>query len=57
METMTMASYSVGFTLPGMIEERGSLAGRTDSPWPQRGPDAPTSECRWRSGAASTQPT
>ena len=40
MQTMTMASHWVGLTLPGMIEEPGSLAGRISSPIPQRGPEA-----------------
>ena len=37
---ITNASHWVGFTLPGMIEEPGSLAGSTSSASPQRGPDA-----------------
>jgi hypothetical protein len=40
MQTMTTASHWAGLTLPGMIEEPGSLAGRTSSPRPQRGPGA-----------------
>src|SRR5437016_4823476 len=40
MQTITMASHWVGLTLPGMIEDPGSLAGRTSSLRPQRGPDA-----------------
>src|ERR1039458_9835467 len=39
-EIMIMASHCVGFTLPGMIEDPGSLAGNINSPSPQRGPDA-----------------
>ncbi len=39
-QTITMASHWVGLTLPGMIEEPGSLAGRISSPKPQRGPEA-----------------
>ena len=33
-------SAITGFTLPGMIEEPGCVAGRLISPIPQRGPDA-----------------
>src|SRR5712675_444107 len=40
MQTMTMASHWVGLTLPGMIEDPGSLEGRISSPIPHRGPDA-----------------
>ena len=40
MHTITIASHWVGFTLPGMIEEPGSFAGRISSPRPQRGPEA-----------------
>ena len=40
MQTMTMASHWVGLTLPGMIEEPGSLAGRISSLIPHRGPEA-----------------
>ncbi len=40
MQTMTMASHWVGLTLPGMIEEPGSLAGRISSLRPHRGPEA-----------------
>ena len=40
MQTITMASHWVGFTLPGMIDEPGSLAGRISSLSPQRGPEA-----------------
>ncbi len=40
MHTITMASHWVGLTLPGMIELPGSLAGRTSSLMPHRGPDA-----------------
>ena len=36
MQTMTMASHWVGLTLPGMIWEPGSLAGRSSSLSPQR---------------------
>ena len=39
-QTMVIASHWVGLTLPGMIEEPGSLAGRLISPSPERGPDA-----------------
>jgi hypothetical protein len=52
MQTITMASHWAGLTLPGMIEEPGSLAGRTSSPRPQRGP-APATGCRWRSSSAA----
>ena len=38
-QTMVMASAWVGLTLPGMIEEPGSLAGSSSSPMPQRGPE------------------
>ncbi len=37
--TMVSASTCVGLTLPGMIDEPGSLAGSTISPIPQRGPE------------------
>src|ERR1700729_346259 len=40
MQTMTMASHWVGLTLPGMIDDPGSLAGSTSSLMPQRGPEA-----------------
>ena len=36
--TMVSASGCVGFTLPGMMEEPGSLSGMTSSPMPLRGP-------------------
>ena len=36
---MVRASHCVGFTLPGMIEEPGSLSGINNSPIPQRGPE------------------
>ena len=38
-QTMVSASHWVGLTLPGMIELPGSLAGRSSSPRPQRGPE------------------
>ncbi len=38
-QTMVSASACVGLTLPGMIEEPGSFAGRISSPRPQRGPE------------------
>ena len=38
--TMVIASHCVGLTLPGMMDEPGSLAGRISSPRPQRGPEA-----------------
>ena len=38
-QTCERASHCVGFTLPGMMEEPGSLAGRITSPKPQRGPE------------------
>src|SRR6185436_20995776 len=38
--TIVNASLCVGFTLPGMIDDPGSFSGRTNSPKPQRGPDA-----------------
>ena len=38
--TIVTASHCVGLTLPGMIDEPGSLAGMMSSPMPQRGPDA-----------------
>ena len=37
--TMDSASAWVGLTLPGMIDEPGSFAGRMSSPSPERGPD------------------
>ena len=37
--TMVSASHCVGLTLPGIIEEPGSLAGSEISPIPQRGPE------------------
>src|ERR1700733_9569113 len=40
MQTMTMASHWGGLTLPGMMDEPGSLAGSTSSLMPQRGPEA-----------------
>ena len=39
MQTIIMASLWVGLTLPGMIEDPGSLAGSTSSPSPLRGPE------------------
>ena len=38
-QTIIMASAWVGLTLPGMIEEPGSLAGRFSSARPVRGPE------------------
>jgi len=38
MATMVSASACVGFTLPGMIEEPGSLEGMMSSAKPARGP-------------------
>ena len=38
--TMVMASHWVGFTLPGMMLEPGSLSGMWISPMPARGPRA-----------------
>src|SRR2546428_8533737 len=38
--TIVMASHCVGFTLPGIIEDPGSLSGMDNSPSPQRGPEA-----------------
>src|ERR1700682_5550995 len=40
MQIMTIASHWVGLTLPGMIDDPGSLAGNTSSASPDRGPDA-----------------
>ena len=37
--TIVIASDWVGLTLPGMMEEPGSLAGSASSPKPQRGPE------------------
>mmetsp|Transcript_17428 Transcript_17428/g.53994 ORF Transcript_17428/g.53994 Transcript_17428/m.53994 type:complete len:214 (+) Transcript_17428:344-985(+) len=37
-QTIITASLCVGLTLPGMIDEPGSLAGRMSSPSPARGP-------------------
>ena len=37
---ITMASHWVGLTLPGMMEQPGSLSGSLSSPMPQRGPEA-----------------
>ena len=39
MATISIASAWVGLTLPGMIEEPGSLAGKISSPIPVRGPE------------------
>ena len=39
-QTMVIASHWVGLTLPGIMEEPGSLLGIIISPIPQRGPDA-----------------
>ncbi len=39
MQTISMASACVGFTLPGMIDEPGSFGGRISSPSPLRGPE------------------
>ncbi|MCY1370732.1 hypothetical protein D9M69_578370 [compost metagenome] len=36
---MVRASGCVGFTLPGIIEDPGSLSGMINSPIPQRGPE------------------
>lgn len=36
---MVRASHCVGLTLPGIIDEPGSLAGRMISPMPERGPE------------------
>ena len=38
-QTISIASAWVGLTLPGMIEDPGSLDGRTSSPSPVRGPE------------------
>ncbi len=38
--TIVTASHCVGLTLPGMMDEPGSLAGMMSSPIPQRGPEA-----------------
>ena len=38
--TMVRASHWVGLTLPGIMEEPGSLAGMVISPRPRRGPEA-----------------
>jgi hypothetical protein len=40
MAIITIASHWVGLTLPGMIDDPGSLAGRTSSAKPVRGPEA-----------------
>jgi hypothetical protein len=48
MATISMASAWVGLTLPGMIEDPGSLAGKISSPIPVRGPTR-ASAGRWRS--------
>ena len=39
MQTMIMASHWVGLTLPGMIDDPGSLGGSTSSASPLRGPE------------------
>ena len=39
MATISMASAWVGLTLPGMIDDPGSLAGKISSPIPVRGPE------------------
>src|SRR5438105_5621847 len=38
-QAIVKASHWVGFTLPGMMEEPGSLAGKINSPNPALGPD------------------
>ena len=38
-QTIVTASDWVGLTLPGIIDEPGSLAGSTSSPYPALGPD------------------
>ena len=38
--TIVTASHCVGLTLPGMMDEPGSLAGMAISPSPVRGPEA-----------------
>jgi len=38
-QTIVRASHCVGLTLPGMMDEPGSLAGRMISPMPERGPE------------------
>ena len=37
--TIVIASHWVGLTLPGIIDEPGSLLGISNSPRPQRGPE------------------
>ena len=36
---MVTASDCVGFTLPGIIEDPGSFAGKLNSPYPALGPE------------------
>ena len=36
---MVTASDWVGFTLPGIMDEPGSLAGKVNSPYPALGPE------------------
>src|SRR6266436_5552128 len=38
-QTIVMASHWVGLTLPGIMDEPGSFAGKINSPKPQRGPE------------------
>ena len=38
-QTIVTASDWVGFTLPGIIDEPGSLAGKINSPYPALGPE------------------
>ena len=40
MAIITIASHCVGLTLPGMIDDPGSLSGNFNSARPQRGPEA-----------------
>ena len=46
--TMVSASHCVGLTLPGMMEEPGSLAGMISSPMPQ--PASQTCAFSWSYG-------
>jgi hypothetical protein len=50
MLTITIASHWVGLTFPGMIEEPGSFSGSSNSPRPQRRPEATLKDAALQSG-------
>src|SRR3546814_5513846 len=54
--TIVSASHWVGSTLPGMIDEPGSFAGRMSSPIPLRGPE-PRKRMSFAIFIAATAPT